>query len=412
MIDSAGQSVKPSAAIHLLSLGAIMQRCQAVFELVSGDTIDGLQIDSTALDPLAAMVERQLVEANEAGAILPYTPWRLLEAGGVDRWGILAGARRFADLQDMQRAAADVATLIALLGGSPGEGWRYLDPVTGETLSGREGLAAAILNMFASGAFSEDPADPLRADAAILFAMETDELREGLQGTANNVVVGLEARAALLRRIGEALTLRSDLFEKESAVRPGNLLANLQLEDTPLTAARIFDALQDGLGAIWQRRPEHTGVVLGDCWPLAALAPVDQDASLVPIHAAMLWATSAIIEVLAWSGAQTLEFDDLGAVADINLVKALSRAGVLRFSPSSQPLPIDADVVIAARAAAHSLLAHIAQKIRRSTGTSAEELPLTCVAFGLYLAVQGENYCKSSDLRADFPKISSDGTTI
>ena len=87
--------------------------------------------------------------------------------------------------------------------------WNPLEPplpsaddiaATGATLSRSEGLGVASLRLFESGALSADPADPLRADA--LPNVEAATIAEAFQVTDDNPLVGLEGRAALLRRVG------------------------------------------------------------------------------------------------------------------------------------------------------------------------------------------------------------------
>ena len=76
---------------------------------------------------------------------------------------------------------------------------------TGENHSRSEGLALASLYLFSKGIFSSDPNDPLKADAESLRKFSVEQLADGFQVSAANPLVGLEERAALLRRLGEQL---------------------------------------------------------------------------------------------------------------------------------------------------------------------------------------------------------------
>ncbi|HEX2817937.1 MAG TPA: DUF1688 family protein, partial [Phenylobacterium sp.] len=66
-----------------------------------------------------------------------------------------------------------------------------------------EGLGIASFRMFEAGAMSADPADPLRADG--LARVDAAALAQAFQVTHDNPLVGLDGRAALLRKLGEAI---------------------------------------------------------------------------------------------------------------------------------------------------------------------------------------------------------------
>ena len=77
-----------------------------------------------------------------------------------------------------------------------------------------EGLAVASLRMFEAGAFSSDPADPLRADAERLTHLKHEEIADGFQSMVGNRLVGVEGRAELLAsarqgRCGQPESLRA-----------------------------------------------------------------------------------------------------------------------------------------------------------------------------------------------------------
>ena len=56
--------------------------------------------------------------------------------------------------------------------------------------------------MFEAGAFSTDPADPLRADAERLMHLKADDVAHGFQSMVGNRLVGVEGRAELLSGSG------------------------------------------------------------------------------------------------------------------------------------------------------------------------------------------------------------------
>src|SRR6185295_3373724 len=154
--------------------------------------------------------------------------------------------------------------------------WRYRDAATGAVLGRSEGLAIASLRMFEAGAFSADPADPLRADAARLAALTAEDLAHGFQLAGDNPLVGLDGRAALLQRLGTAVATNGVLARADTP-RPGGLFDALaaQAGRGELPATAILDLLLTHLGAIWPGRLSLGGVPLGDCWRHEAVRRAD-----------------------------------------------------------------------------------------------------------------------------------------
>src|SRR5689334_12337208 len=97
----------------------------------------------------------------------------------------------------------------------------FAEAETGQILARSEGLAVASLRTMQRGLFSADPADPWRADGEALCRFTPACLARALQRAAGNELAGLEARAALLRRVGEVCATFPALFG--TAARPGNL---------------------------------------------------------------------------------------------------------------------------------------------------------------------------------------------
>lgn len=167
-----------------------------------------------------------------------------------------------------------------------GPAWKYLYEPTGELIGRSEGLAVASLDMFLSGAFSSasstsssnEEGKQLRVDSIALKNLTTQTIREGLQG---ETMTGLEGRAGLLIRLGEALEARPEVFKDEQGVfRPGNMVDWLYPETpsdgTPkIQVGKLWEVVMDGFGPIWPASSERTtldGVSLGDAWKCGVLA--------------------------------------------------------------------------------------------------------------------------------------------
>ena len=79
----------------------------------------------------------------------------------------------------------------------------------------------ASLEMFKAGYFSSDDSEPCQVDSVGLKRLSAQQLAKGLQATEHNPIVGLEGRAGLMSRLGDALRNRA-LFG--AAGRPGHML--------------------------------------------------------------------------------------------------------------------------------------------------------------------------------------------
>src|SRR5205823_12371529 len=103
------------------------------------------------------------------------------------------------------RAAVDLATVSVLLDAGAGDAWHYREQDTGNVFARSEGLGVASFAMFRAGCFSTDPNQPYRVDNVALESIDAATLARHFQVDAANPLVGLEQRAALLRRLGKAL---------------------------------------------------------------------------------------------------------------------------------------------------------------------------------------------------------------
>ena len=82
-------------------------------------------------------------------------------------------------------------------------------------------MAIATLEMFKAGYFSSDTHEPSQVDSLGLKRLSVQQLAKGLQVSEYNPIAGLEGRAGLLSRLGDALK-DSTLFGPEG--RPGHML--------------------------------------------------------------------------------------------------------------------------------------------------------------------------------------------
>src|SRR5262249_42400809 len=150
---------------------------------------------------------------------VPYhSRWRHFSAGGLDRAKLVAPE---ADIAESARARIDLATVSVLLDAGAGAGWRFCEAATGQVLSRSEGLAVASLRAMQRGLFSSEPTKPWRVDAEALARLTAEDLAGAFQHIPGNRLLGLEARAALLRRLGEVCA--GDPARFGASGRPGHL---------------------------------------------------------------------------------------------------------------------------------------------------------------------------------------------
>src|SRR5688572_22971833 len=130
----------------------------------------------------AAQVVSELIRVNYPDGNVPFhARWRHFVVGARDLWAERAAQATWASLAARARAEFDLAVTSVLLDAGAGASWHYLDAATEQVISRSEGLAVASLRMFEGGAFSADPADPLRADAARLTQLKAEEVADGFQ---------------------------------------------------------------------------------------------------------------------------------------------------------------------------------------------------------------------------------------
>jgi len=179
---------------------AVVVECQAVRErahrmLAIGldDKLPNFRIHLDRLDSAVDLVLQTTRKAYPSFEVPFHSRWRHFVAKGDNRWADIADHIRWPDRAARARAEFDLAIVSVFLDAGAGPSWRYHDPKTGSAIGRSEGLGLASLAMFADGAFSADPRDPLRVDAEVLANFSIADLERGLQVSDLNPLVGLTA---------------------------------------------------------------------------------------------------------------------------------------------------------------------------------------------------------------------------
>lgn len=336
--------------------------------------------------PVAARYVIDTIRAAYPDLQIPYhSRWRHFAAGGIDRWAALAPRLAGATRAEIARARFDLAVTSVLLDAGAGQSWRYLEPTSGQAYGRSEGLAVASFDLFAVGAFSSDGAAPLRADAAALQRLDEARLAAGFQVGPDNALVGLPGRAALLRRLGEALTAAPELFG--AAGRVGHLFDYLarQAVDGQVAAPLILDAVLRGFGPIWPGRIELGGHNLGDVWRHPAARTGDLSDALVPFHKLSQWLSYSLVEPLEEAGIEVVDLEQLTGLPEYRNGGLFVDAGVLEPRHNGvlrERHAVGSELVVEWRALTVILLDRVAELVRSELGLDARRLPLAKVLQG------------------------------
>lgn len=362
----------PNEALHrLLSAAAVRERAHEMLELALRGEVEGWRVDLSRL-PAAAELTAQVTRQTYPDLDIPFhARWR----------HFLAGEPRLPPRDERgarARAAFDLTMLSVLLDAGAGAGWTYRDEQTGFTFTRSEGLAVASQRMFEAGAFSTEP---IRADGERLAGIEPATLAEGFQVGPGNPLLGLEGRAALLRRLGDQVLARADLFATSDLPRPGGLYDVLAARSLGgrLAAPTILDLLLEALGPIWEGRLVIAGVPLGDCWRHPAIRRADATDGLVPLHKLSQWLAYSLIEPLQEAGIEVVEIDGLTGLAEYRNGGLFFDTGVIQLTDpvdGTRAHHVSDPLVVAWRSMTVALLDRLAPLVRELLGVSEASFPL------------------------------------
>lgn len=388
-------------AAQLLTAYAVRDRCEQIMDYVEqGESplfIWHPERLQTAAAYVAATIRQRYPELD-----VPYhSRWRHFEAGGAqkrDRWGCLLkqieAAGHDVGREERARIAIDLVIPSVLLDAGAGPDWCYIESpsdavlsMQSVTLTRSEGLGVASFALFASGAFSADRHQPLRADASALAGLQQETLADAFQVSAKNPLVGLAGRTALMRRLGMVAAATPAVFG--SPARLGHLFDYLRdyAQDSAvpgtIEASFILNTLLKALGPLWPAtsgRVVLEGVPLGDCWRHHATAD-----GLVPFHKLTQWLVYSLLEPLEAAGLEIRGLDALTGLPEYRNGGLLLDMGLLaprQHSFWTTAHAVDAPAIIEWRAVTVIALDRLAQAVRGQLGVSAAAFPLARVLEG------------------------------
>jgi hypothetical protein len=416
----------PARALDSLGLlrhpGTIRARCAAVLAAVDDERSAWFGVRRERLTDAAARVAALTRRRfPDLARIPPHSRWRHFEAGGIDRKAELDTQLAGRGSTERLRAQVDLTVLSVLLDAGAGPTWRYAD-ADGQAYGRSEGLAVASFRAFMAGRFSAIEGEPCRVDAGVLSRLDAAALREIFQVRADNPMVGLEGRAALVARLGRELAAtgadpalpkrpaqlvdRLGLAHAGAAVDAAALLAEvLRLTEGVFTQG--VNVLGRSVGDVWAHRWAGNTVAGGGQDPVTG--------GVVPFHKLSQWLAYSLLEPLQWAGVQVSGSEALTGLPEYRNGGLLLDTGVIvprdarllqrSFKPGDEP-------IVEWRALTVALLDLLAERVRDELGVSAEQMPLACVLEGGTWAAGREIALEKRDGGAPPLKIESDGTVF
>jgi Protein of unknown function (DUF1688) len=380
----------PATIASLLSAAAVRTRAHMILERGRRGQLAHFKVQLDQLPHAATYVAATIRQNYPDLRVPPHARWRhfVIGAGnrGDDRWQALA-ATLVASSHERARIRFDLGITSVLLDAGAGPQWRWRDSVSGATLSRSEGLAIASLAAFTSGLFSSDPAAPLRADASGLQAITAERLGAVFQVSDTNPLVGLEGRAALMRRLGQVMAANPSVFGH--APRLGGLFnllaATAASQGQSIAAPEILALLLTALGPVWPDRMAIDGVALGDTWRHDAIDVEGPTCGLMPIHKLSQWLAYSLIEPLEEAGIRVTDLDGLTGLAEYRNGGLFLDLGVIVPRDAgllTRPLAPGDEPIVEWRALTVALLDEVAPLIRARLGKTADEMPLAAILEG------------------------------
>ena len=405
------------AADKLLSAKAVRERAAEILAIAEAGGLKHFTLHADRLNNTAKFVANVIRENYPDLQVPLHARWRHFKFARLDLWSELAASRVWSDPSAKARTAFDLAIVSVLLDAGAGADWRYRDGATGMQAARSEGLALASFRMFEAGAFSADPADPLRADADRLARFTTEDLALGFQVREGNPLNGLEGRAALIARLGKAVLAKPDVFALKDRPRPGGLFDHLSARagGARLPAPEVLRSVLHHLGPIWPGRISLDGVSLGDTWQHPAIRRADETNGLIPFHKLSQWLTYSLVEPLQEAGIDIVDLDGLTGLAEYRNGGLFVDAGVIALrdpDAAGRGHEPGSELVVEWRALTVALLDRIAPLIRSELGLAVARFPLGAVLEGGTWAA-GRRYANSRRPGGPPPiHVISDGTVF
>jgi GTP cyclohydrolase II len=368
---------------HLRKLTTIRERCGLIFERGREGKLKHFSLDLSKM-PNAVKRVVDCIKTHYPALKIPYHGrMRHFEAVAGNKVSELMAAWP-CDKLEKTRRLIDLVTVAVLLDAGAGKEWKYTN-ADRKVFSRSEGLAAAALDMFLSGAFSSDDAQPHRVNSLGLKRLKVTTFESAFQVSATNRLLGVEGRLSLLLNLGEALDSNPEFFGKEIC-RPGNIIDYVaaNAKDGEISIHVIWRAIVEGLEQVWPA--SLSGVRRGDVWTYSPLKrPGHVGSDFVPFHKLSQWLIMSLLEPIESMGFIVTDREDLTALAEYRNGGLFVDTGVLSLlDPLAYGVehPVGSELVVEWRALTVMLIDICAAEVRKTLGLSVAQLPLPSILEG------------------------------
>lgn len=374
------------AILHSLqSLGTVRQQSHKILDYVRRGASSHFLLNDAQMESTAGFV-LDLIKENHPNLQIPYhSRWRHFEVGGYDRISALRSQLSGYSVVDCGKIWFEIAIISVLLDAGAGADWTFYDALSDRRYARSEGLALASLSLYCSGALSAKVNEPLRVDAACLCELSPQTLSKAFQVSPSNPLVALDGRVQLLRQLGHALQVNTDVFGEEA--RLGNLYTAVvdASRDNTISAADVFHTTLQVLAPIWPKRLQFRGHNLGDVWTHRCLKTELSGSEYIPFHKLTQWLSYSLLEPLEWTGRTVIEINSLTGLPEYRNGGLFIDMGVLMtLSPIETigPQPPQSELIVEWRALTVALLDELALMIQSRLGLDSTTLPLAKILQG------------------------------
>ena len=374
--------------LNLLTPEAVRLRCHEILEMAEADALEHFRFHPENLKLATENVLEEINSNYPDGQVPFHSRWRHFEFGRRNLWQDLFHQESGLSTAERARRRIDLAIISVLLDAGAGANWQYEDAETGLTYRRSEGLALASLRLLQSGILSQyGQDDPLRVDARQLTTIAATDIAQAFQVTDTNPIVGLEARADLLNRLGIRLIKADHIFDRHGDIRPGNLFDQLISHQVAgkLKAREILVTLLIELGEIWPDGEIINGISVGDVGRHRNIIRDDVTNGVLPFHKLSQWMAYSLIEPLEEAKITVVDLDDLTGLAEYRNgglfmdTKTISLRDQANADTEHDP---KSELVVEWRALTIALLDKITASVRQHMDKDPTSLPLASILQG------------------------------